>query len=184
MLRLSVRPMQQLGAGSVRSETFAPRPVRQSSRAPLQQSRQPSIADRHGPEICDNRHVQASDELELRESAFAVLRTRMLTQPVFTRDQLADVEVVGERIRLVGTQTGIWKPRQLKAALSIVTGYYTTAAMRPYSDADVLDTFDGPTLQHALKEMHGATLAMVPSRADERPDRGLLEERFHRFLGG
>lgn len=37
-------------------------------------------------------------------------------------------------MRLVGTQTGIWKPRQLSAALSILTGYYTDEARRPYED--------------------------------------------------
>jgi putative restriction endonuclease len=45
----------------------------------------------------------------------------------------------------------------------------------------VLDTFDGPTLQHALKEMHGRALAQLPTHRAERPDRELLDERFERF---
>lgn len=50
--------------------------------------------------------------------------------------------------------------------------------------ADVLETFDGPTLQHALKEMHGAQLRQLPVHRVERPDRELLDERFQRFLAG
>ena len=46
----------------------------------------------------------------------------------------------------------------------------------------VLDTFDGPTLQHALKEMHGAKLAQLPASRPGRPDRTLLDERFQQFL--
>lgn len=292
---------------------------------------------------------------------FATIRARMLAQPVFSRAELAAVEVLGEPVRLVGTQTGIWKTPRLSAALSILTGYYDSDVDRPYQDeigsdgllrykwrgfdphlADnrwlraameqglplvwfvgigyqpgtktqvfqpvmpvwliaeepmhqqfvvalepgqralvdhgivdvspieraynlvtarqrvhqplfrsrvlhayrqrcavcrlpfislldaahikpdaeggspdvpnglalckihhgafdsnmlgispdyrititesVLETFDGPTLQHALKEMHGATLSQLPSRLAQRPDRNLLEERYHRFL--
>ena len=47
---------------------------------------------------------------------------------------------------------------------------------------NVLDTFDGPTLQHVLKEMHGAKLAQLPASRPERPDRALLDERFQQFL--
>jgi putative restriction endonuclease len=46
----------------------------------------------------------------------------------------------------------------------------------------VLDTFDGPTLQHALKEMHGAKLGQLPTSRAEQPDRALLDERFQQFL--
>jgi putative restriction endonuclease len=46
----------------------------------------------------------------------------------------------------------------------------------------VLETFDGPTLQHALKEMHGTTLGQLPTSRAERPDRTLLDERFQTFL--
>lgn len=66
---------------------------------------------------------------------FAWLRARMLVTPVCSRADLAAVEVgdLGP-MRLVGTQTGIWKPRQLSAALSILTGYYTDDTRRPYED--------------------------------------------------
>lgn len=45
----------------------------------------------------------------------------------------------------------------------------------------VLETFDGPTLQHALKEMDGQELRQVPSMKSCQPDRDLLAERFEKF---
>lgn len=45
----------------------------------------------------------------------------------------------------------------------------------------VLRTFDGPTLQHAIKEMDRQTLRQLPRSKGERPDRDLLAERFERF---
>ena len=45
----------------------------------------------------------------------------------------------------------------------------------------VLQTFDGPTLQHAIKEMDGERLRKVPTARAERPDRDLLAERFDSF---
>ena len=45
----------------------------------------------------------------------------------------------------------------------------------------VLDTFDGPTLQHAIKEMNGERLRQLPRTRAELPDRDLLAERFEAF---
>jgi putative restriction endonuclease len=45
---------------------------------------------------------------------------------------------------------------------------------------DVLNEQDGPTLKHALQELHGENL-IVPRRTAFQPDRFLLEERFDRF---
>ncbi len=45
----------------------------------------------------------------------------------------------------------------------------------------VLETFDGPTLQHAIKEMNGEHLRQLPAARGERPDRDLLAERFETF---
>lgn len=45
---------------------------------------------------------------------------------------------------------------------------------------DVLQEQDGPTLLHALQGVHGATL-VLPTRAIQRPDVELLEERYQRF---
>jgi putative restriction endonuclease len=46
----------------------------------------------------------------------------------------------------------------------------------------VLATFDGPTLQHSIKEMDGETLRQIPSEVSSRPDKSLLAERFEKFL--
>jgi putative restriction endonuclease len=45
----------------------------------------------------------------------------------------------------------------------------------------VLATFDGPTLQFSLKEMHGEALRQLPANKTSRPDRDLLAERFEKF---
>lgn len=45
----------------------------------------------------------------------------------------------------------------------------------------VLETFDGPTLQHAIKAMNGERLRQLPASRVECPDRDLLAERFDRF---
>ncbi|MFM7534946.1 MAG: hypothetical protein ACKO91_04020 [Acidimicrobiales bacterium] len=74
------------------------------------------------------------EEPEFREAVFAWLRARMLTTPVFTPEDLAAVTIAGRTIRLTPTQTGIWKPRGMEAALSFVTGYYADEASRPYAD--------------------------------------------------
>ncbi len=48
--------------------------------------------------------------------------------------QLESFTFQGQRIRLKATQQGIWKPRQLAAALSICT-VYARPDRRPYDDA-------------------------------------------------
>lgn len=45
----------------------------------------------------------------------------------------------------------------------------------------VLETFDGPTLQHSIKEMNGEKLRQIPTTKSHRPDRDLLAERFEKF---
>ena len=45
----------------------------------------------------------------------------------------------------------------------------------------VLQTFDGPTLQHSIKEMNGERLRQLPAIRSERPDRDLLADRFDTF---
>ena len=78
--------------------------------------------------------VSALDEIAFRESVFAWLRAKMLVQPVFTREELSNFEFNGLKYRLVGTQTGIWKPRELGAALSMLTAYVDRESDRPYHD--------------------------------------------------
>jgi putative restriction endonuclease len=45
----------------------------------------------------------------------------------------------------------------------------------------VLATFDGPTLQHSIKEMNGQELKQIPQENASKPDRELLAERFEAF---
>jgi putative restriction endonuclease len=46
---------------------------------------------------------------------------------------------------------------------------------------DVLAETDGPTLRHALQELHGSSLELPRQRA-ARPDHDLLRLRYQRFL--
>lgn len=46
----------------------------------------------------------------------------------------------------------------------------------------MLETFDDPTLQHAIKEMDGEVLKQIPIENINKPDRELLAERFEKFL--
>lgn len=48
--------------------------------------------------------------------------------------------------------------------------------------SDLLAEVDGPTLRHALQELHGRPLAVVPRDERLRPDPEALEERWERFL--
>ena len=50
-----------------------------------------------------------------------------------------------------------------------------------YVRESVLATFDGPTLQHSIKEMNGKSLQQIPSETASRPDKELLAERFEQF---
>ena len=46
---------------------------------------------------------------------------------------------------------------------------------------EVLETVDGPTLQHAIKAMDGQKLRQLPGSNSLKPDRNLLAERFEAF---
>ena len=74
------------------------------------------------------------DQLAFRESVFVWLRARMLIQRTFTRDELALFPFNGEIFRLTGTMTGIWKPKVLTSALSILTAFTHKEEDRPYED--------------------------------------------------
>jgi putative restriction endonuclease len=74
-------------------------------------------------------------DLALRESAFAWLRTQLLTAEGLTRDELAQFPFQGRTYRLTGTQTGIWRIREWSdAAISILTAYSPDETRRPYDD--------------------------------------------------
>lgn len=78
--------------------------------------------------------VPTLDDLVFRESAMAWLRVKLLTQQVFTREELAHFEFGGSEYRLISPYTGIWKPQKLNSALSISTAYVENESDRPYED--------------------------------------------------
>ncbi len=74
-------------------------------------------------------------DVAFRESAFAWLRLQMLTKEGLTRDELSGFGFDGRPYRLVGTQTGIWRVKELSgAAFSILTAYSPDETRRPYED--------------------------------------------------
>ncbi|GAA3702455.1 HNH endonuclease [Zhihengliuella alba] len=75
------------------------------------------------------------EELALRHSAIEWLKIRSDdgAEPL-TRDEILDFEYRGQKFRLQATQTGIWKPRILRAALSFQTVFRTPGQARPYED--------------------------------------------------
>jgi putative restriction endonuclease len=78
--------------------------------------------------------VATLDELAQREAVLAWFRVRSLTRTVFTRADLASIEILGTAMRLVDTQEGIWVPPGWSAALTIVTAYHPLQSSRPYDD--------------------------------------------------
>lgn len=52
-----------------------------------------------------------------------------------------------------------------------------TVHVRP----SVLETSDGPTLQHSIKGVDGQSLRQLPRQRNEHPDKALLDERFEVF---
>lgn len=76
------------------------------------------------------------DESAFREAVFAWLRVRLLTTEGLTRDELSEFTFNGQRHRLVGPQTGIWRVKEHSdAAISIVTSYVPEGKRRPYDDS-------------------------------------------------
>jgi len=75
-------------------------------------------------------------ELAIRHAAFAWLdRERALGNETFTQESTSNLTLLGDTIRLMPTQQGIWKPGQLSAALSMRTVYRPEGSDRPYDDA-------------------------------------------------
>jgi putative restriction endonuclease len=81
-------------------------------------------------------------ELAVRHAAFAWLdRQRASGKETFSQEDTSELMLAGEVFRLMPTQQGIWKPRQLSAALSIRTVYRPEGSERPYDDAVGIDGF-------------------------------------------
>ena len=62
------------------------------------------------------------DERAFRESAFAWLRARILIKPALSREDLSHFIFQGREFRLLGPQTGIWKPKEMSSAVAFSTG--------------------------------------------------------------
>jgi len=58
-----------------------------------------------------------------------------------SQQDLAAFSFDGKSFRLMATQTGIWKPRELSAALSFRTVFAKEPSQRPYNDTEGLDGF-------------------------------------------
>jgi len=77
------------------------------------------------------------EELELREAAFAWIRTQQLRTPFFTRDDLVQFPYQGRTLRLIGPYTGIWKIADLSdSAIAFSTAYVPDGRPRPYEDGE------------------------------------------------
>jgi putative restriction endonuclease len=75
-------------------------------------------------------------DARLRAEATAWLDRRAAAgEDLVTSTELSDFQFEGQRQPLVAVQQGIWKPRQLDAALSIRTTFTRPGAPPPYEDA-------------------------------------------------
>ncbi|MEU5992130.1 HNH endonuclease [Spirillospora sp. NPDC047418] len=78
----------------------------------------------------------------LRRAAMAWLdRQRTPDNPVVHRQELLDFSFEGRRFPLIDNQLGIRKPKELTAALSILTTYTSDGQRAPYEDALGTDGF-------------------------------------------
>jgi putative restriction endonuclease len=82
-------------------------------------------------------------EHRVRAAAFAFLTETAERRgtPLVRQDDLSMFTFEGEPFRLMATQTGIWKPRQLSAALSFRTVHVRDPSQRPYDDEEGPDGF-------------------------------------------
>jgi putative restriction endonuclease len=83
-------------------------------------------------------------ELDKRVRAAAFLFLDQLAadgKPLVRQEDLAAFRFEGAPVRLMATQQGIWKPRQLTAALSFRTVYASDPGKRPYDDGTGPDGF-------------------------------------------
>ncbi|HEU5030988.1 MAG TPA: HNH endonuclease [Spirillospora sp.] len=81
-------------------------------------------------------------DARLRSAAMAWLDRRCTPDnPVVERRELLDFQFEGRRVPLIDNQLGIRKPRDLAAALSILTTYTSDGARAPYEDALGADGF-------------------------------------------
>ena len=94
--------------------------------------------DRFHPMLLPDPEIDRS----VRAAAFAFLDGLAADgQPLVRQEDLAAFSFNGSPVRLMATQQGIWKPRQLTAALSFRTVYARDPNHRPYDDKEGPDGF-------------------------------------------
>ncbi len=80
-----------------------------------------------------------SDDFDARlrreAQAWLTVRTHDGQVPIGRQELLGDFTIDGRRFKLIDGQKGIRKPRELTAALSILTTYTVEGGVRPYDDA-------------------------------------------------
>jgi putative restriction endonuclease len=142
--------------------------------------------------------LSGPDDVRRRQYALGVVRRR-LHQPVFRRQvltaygqqcalcrlrhsELLDAAHIkedadgGEPVVTNGIAMCAIHHRAFDALVVGITPKYVVEVRR-----DVLGERDGPTLLHAFQGINGSTL-ILPTRVRQRPDVGLLEERYARFM--
>ena len=82
-------------------------------------------------------------EHRLRAAAFLFLGalSEQRGTPLVGQEDLAAFRFEGQPFRLMATQAGIWKPRQLGAALSFRTVFAKDPSQRPYDDTEGPDGY-------------------------------------------
>jgi len=86
--------------------------------------------------------MDADLDERLRWSAFAYLRSATdRAGGLVTRPELESFVFEGRPVRLIGPQQGIWRPRFLEAALSILTTYVRPGEVPPYHDEEGPDGY-------------------------------------------
>lgn len=115
------------------------------------------------------------EEHRLRSAAFLFLGglSERRGTPLVGQEDLAAFRFEGQPFRLMATQTGIWKPRLLSAALSFRTVFAADPSQRPYNDAEGPDGY--------LRYKWRFTDPTDPSnfnRSDNRAMREAMRQRF------
>ncbi len=88
-------------------------------------------------------------------------------------------QVGGEGVLFANKVTGIFKPKQMSAALSIKTTVPRTGRSRWYRDQDLDSNLDHDT--GLLRKDLDGTQLRLPREQEDWPNRDFLEHRFVRF---
>ncbi len=114
-------------------------------------------------------------EHRLRAAAFGFLGSLSERRgtPLVGQEDLSGFSFEGRPFRLMATQTGIWKPRDLNAALSFRTVFAKEPSQRPYNDTEGPDGF--------LRYKWRFTDPTDPSNFNFSDNRAMREAMLRRF---